>query len=132
DLSALFPNGAARYVAQHNGQVFPSTTIRALARHDSRWHLEMIGDGTATAPKSFDAVVVATQARQAARLLDDVIDANEVRALDQLCYEPITTCYLQYASGFTLAHPFLTLLDDPQHQAWGQFVFDRGQLDPDH
>ncbi len=44
-------------------------------------------------------------------------------------YEAITTCYLQYAPASALALPFYALLDAPEQGHWGQFVFDRGQLD---
>ena len=44
-------------------------------------------------------------------------------------HEPITTCYLHYPSAVKLAIPFYALIDDVQAGQWGQFVFDRGQLD---
>ena len=44
-------------------------------------------------------------------------------------YEPITTCYLQYAPTLRLKRPFYALEDDAASGHWGQFVFDRGQLD---
>jgi len=49
--------------------------------------------------------------------------------LDALTPEPITTCYLQYEAGVRLAQPFFALEDAPETGRWGQFVFDRGQLD---
>ncbi|CAN7313913.1 FAD-dependent oxidoreductase [Pseudoduganella sp. LjRoot289] len=49
--------------------------------------------------------------------------------LEAFEHEAITTCYLQYAPGVRLDLPFYALLDDPLVQHWGQFVFDRGQLD---
>jgi uncharacterized protein with NAD-binding domain and iron-sulfur cluster len=44
-------------------------------------------------------------------------------------YEPITTCYLKYDSTVRLAAPFFALRDHVESAQWGQFVFDRGQLD---
>jgi predicted NAD/FAD-dependent oxidoreductase len=44
-------------------------------------------------------------------------------------YEAITTCYLSYAPTLSLPAPFLALVDDAERAHWGQFVFDRGQLD---
>jgi len=38
--------------------------------------------------------------------------------------------YLQYAAGVRLPLPFCALTDAPHDNRWGQFVFDRGQLDP--
>ncbi len=43
-------------------------------------------------------------------------------------WEPITTVYLQYAAGLRLERPFFALVDQPDAGCWGQFVFDRGQL----
>ena len=45
-------------------------------------------------------------------------------------YESITTCYLQYSPAVKLDIPFYALIDQPEKQHWGQFVFDRGQLHP--
>jgi hypothetical protein len=43
--------------------------------------------------------------------------------------EAITTVYLQYDPATRLDLPFYALLDDPGSHQYGQFVFDRGQLD---
>ena len=43
-------------------------------------------------------------------------------------WESITTVYLQYAADVRLDRPFLALVDQPDAGHWGQFVFDRGQL----
>jgi hypothetical protein len=53
-----------------------------------------------------------------------------VAQLAAFTYEPITTCYLQYDPAVRLAQPFFALEDSPAAGHWGQFVFDRGQLDP--
>ncbi|KQX01301.1 phytoene dehydrogenase [Massilia sp. Root418] len=49
--------------------------------------------------------------------------------LEAFTPEAITTCYLQYGAGVRLDLPFYALLDRPSAGHWGQFVFDRGQLD---
>jgi predicted NAD/FAD-dependent oxidoreductase len=49
--------------------------------------------------------------------------------LASLAYEPIATCYLQYDQSIRLDLPFYALVDDPSAGRWGQFAFDRGQLD---
>jgi uncharacterized protein with NAD-binding domain and iron-sulfur cluster len=56
--------------------------------------------------------------------------AEEI-ATHQFAYEPITTCYLQYAKSTRLDNAFYALLDKADDNAWGQFVFDRGYLNPD-
>src|SRR4051812_22367922 len=44
-------------------------------------------------------------------------------------WDPISTFSLKYAPALRLPLPFCALLDEPEHGIWGQFVFDRGQLD---
>jgi squalene-associated FAD-dependent desaturase len=121
NLGALFPDAAARHIERHHGQVRTGVRIEALARDGERWLL---------AGERFDAVVLATPPNQAARLLDGLPDcaalAQQLAAFD---YEPITTCYLQYEEDVRLSQPMYAL--DDTH-GWGQFVFDRGQLDQGH
>lgn len=79
----------------------------------------------------FDGVVLAASPSAAAALLQPLEPAAELAGqLGALDFEPITTCYLQYPPGTRLPTPFYALVDDPANQRWGQFVFDRGQLDP--
>lgn len=117
DLSALFPDAAIRYVEQHNGSVRLGVHVRAIEHTSSKW----LVDG-----EHFDNVIVATPSWVAAGLLGAHDPAVAAMSFEQ---EPITTCYLQYPSSVQLAIPFYALLDDPQAGQWGQFVFDRGQLD---
>jgi hydroxysqualene dehydroxylase len=123
DLSALFPQQAASYIAQHGGNVQLGTTVRQIRRDAMRWQLTCNDDREA---HHFDAVIVATHSAHAAALLDELIGPEKPTTFT---HEPITTCYLQYAPTLKLARPLFALLDDPQAGAWGQFVFDRGQLD---
>lgn len=50
-------------------------------------------------------------------------------SMTSLNHEPITTCYLRYDPGVALELPLFALRDDPLIGHYGQFVFDRGQLD---
>jgi squalene-associated FAD-dependent desaturase len=125
-LGALFPAAAAAYIERAAGQVRTGAAVDSLALADGAWRLNGEAPG-------FDAVVLATPPQQAARLLaglpgTDTL-AGELRAFD---YEPISTCYLQYAPGERLDQPFYALADDPAAGDWGQFVFDRGQLESGH
>lgn len=125
DLSTLFPVRAAEFIKKHRGQIRLGVQVRRIHRDDGQWRIET-GDSH-TASNQFDSVVVATQPKQAAALLDGLSDTSAIEALD---HEPITTCYLQYAPSLRLQQPFFALADDPARGKWGQFVFDRGQLDP--
>jgi squalene-associated FAD-dependent desaturase len=124
DLSTLFPAQAARFIEQHGGTIHYGATIRRIDQDGTGWRVEV---GSAPGAQRFDAVVMAVQAANAAALLNGLIDTA---ALTGLSYEPITTCYLQYARELRLARPFFALADDGACGEWGQFVFDRGQLDP--
>ncbi|MDQ4624481.1 hydroxysqualene dehydroxylase HpnE [Janthinobacterium lividum] len=125
DLSALLPDAASRYVVQHGGAVRTGAKITALqALPDGRWGLD---DG-----ESFDGVIVATSSVQAASLLQGLHDARLADAIERMqafTPEAISTCYLQYDVSVRLDLPFYALVDAPEQQHWGQFVFDRGQLD---
>jgi squalene-associated FAD-dependent desaturase len=126
DMGALFPQAAARYLEQHGGTVLAGVKASALAPDGDGWRLALTGRDAA-----FDAVVLATPATQTAALLA----AHAPGVADQLsalAYEPIATCYLQYAPSVRLDLPFYALLDDPSRGRWGQFAFDRGQLDAAH
>jgi len=133
DLSSLFPQRAAAFIEERGGNVESGCSIRQLRRNGEQWQLQ--GND---ANLDFDAVVIATPPETAATLLDGSADASLLATLRSFEYEPITTCYLQYASDTRLPRPFFALLDDPENAgknvgntaAWGQFVFDRGQLDP--
>ncbi|HEY4318523.1 MAG TPA: hydroxysqualene dehydroxylase HpnE [Herbaspirillum sp.] len=136
DLSALLPQAAAAFIANAGGAVETGAAVRRIERAPDAtgWLLRF---GNAGSPGSAgdmqhpslaaDRIVVATAPEQASALLNGL---GDTAALDALRYEPITTCYLQYASGTRLPLPFHALLDSVDDAAWGQYVFDRGQLDP--
>jgi squalene-associated FAD-dependent desaturase len=126
NLGALFPGAAGAYVQRSGGQVHTGAAVDSLARVDGTWRLN-------GAPAGFDAVVLATPPLQAARLLAGLPGTEALAAeLGAIGYEPISTCYLQYAPEERLDQPFYALADDPAGGDWGQFVFDRGQLEPGH
>ncbi|OBV37835.1 squalene-associated FAD-dependent desaturase [Janthinobacterium psychrotolerans] len=125
DLSALFPEAAARYVERHGGQVRLGAKVQVLhALADGRWQL----DDT----DAYDRVVLATSSSQAASLLasagEPAVDAV-IAQLQAFTHEAISTCYLRYDGTVRLGLPFYALADAPAQAHWGQFVFDRGQLD---
>jgi squalene-associated FAD-dependent desaturase len=125
-LDVLFPEAARAWLERHGGQVRTGARVRSIAPDGARWRLDADGAGA-----EVDAVVVATAPWQAAGLLRALPLAPGLLAqLDAFAYEPISTVYLQYAPGTRLPLPFCALLDAPQDGAWGQFAFDRGQLDP--
>ena len=122
DLSALFPDAAISYVEKCGGKVHLGVHVRALNHPAHQWHIT--GDDF---DECFDKVIVATPAYAAQTLLSPLNTALS-DALN-FTYEPITTCYLKYDSSVQLDSPFFALRDHAESAQWGQFVFDRGQLD---
>jgi squalene-associated FAD-dependent desaturase len=98
DLSQLFPERAAEFVRRHGGEVRLKETVRDL--------------GALRAQHS--AVVVAVGPHQLKALVPDA---------PEFSYQPIYTCYLQYAGDVRLPLPMLGLAD-----GLVQWVFDRGAL----
>ncbi|PFH12056.1 squalene-associated FAD-dependent desaturase [Collimonas sp. PA-H2] len=129
DLSSLFPQQAAAFIEERGGSLESGRSVKQVRRDGQQWQLQ-----SNDASQNFDAVVIATPPETAATLLDGSASAELLATLRSFAYEPITTCYLQYASATRLPQPFFALVDDPANAsgaaAWGQFVFDRGQLDP--
>ncbi|GAB3376572.1 hydroxysqualene dehydroxylase HpnE [Massilia agri] len=125
DMGSLFPQAAARYVESRGGSVRLGVKAEALVRGEDGWQLTLNGR-----PEAFDAVVLATPASVSAALLaPHPKTAVLSEQLGGFGYEPIATCYLQYDPSLRLELPFYALLDDPAQGRWGQFAFDRGQLD---
>ncbi|MQA37201.1 hydroxysqualene dehydroxylase HpnE [Rugamonas aquatica] len=134
DLSALLPEAAGALVEAHGGSIRTGAKVRALRSIEGRlWQLDISGAAVGGNWSTyFSGVVLATGASQAAALLHEIPDCDTSTVCSQLIAfesEAITTCYLQYDTATRLDLPFFALLDDPDNHQWGQFVFDRGQLD---
>ncbi|UGQ48510.1 hydroxysqualene dehydroxylase HpnE [Massilia endophytica] len=130
DLSALFPDAAAAWLRQRGATVNEGVKVGALRNEGSVWKVNATGASVADGWEGeFDGVVLAASPLAAASLLPAELERLKAR-LAAFEPEPITTCYLQYAPSETLPLPFCALVDDPKTAHWGQFVFDRGQLDP--
>ncbi|MDP3699942.1 MAG: hydroxysqualene dehydroxylase HpnE [Hylemonella sp.] len=124
DLSALFPQAAARWLAQQGASVHVGTRIQSL---------QPVGHTCLIDGQAFDQVLLACPSTEAARLVAGAANAMpDSRALlgwaataAALHFEAITTVYA-WAGSARLKTPMLALRHDAQHPA--QFVFDRGQL----
>jgi squalene-associated FAD-dependent desaturase len=139
DLSALFPDAAARWLAKTHRQtsrVLTGTRVTTLQPMVSGWRLTGQRDGEAF-DQTFDVVIWATGAGPAAQAVQATAAranggmgtaltawANSTAALD---FTAITTVYA-WAPGVRLSRPMLALRSSPAAPA--QFVFDRGQLSP--
>ena len=98
DLSRLFPEPAADYVRGHGGEIRLQSPVKDLG----------------ALRQSFDRVIVAVGPHQLKTLLPQAPEYS---------YQPIYTCYLQYAAGVRLPFPMMGLAD-----GLVQWVFDRGAL----
>ena len=98
DLSRLFPEPAADYVRGHGGEIHLQSPVKDLG----------------ALRQSFDRVIVAVGPHQLKTLLPQAPEYS---------YQPIYTCYLQYAAGVRLPFPMMGLAD-----GLVQWVFDRGAL----
>jgi hydroxysqualene dehydroxylase len=120
DLSTLFPDAAAAYVADRGGEIRMGTTIAAVSTRD-----DCVSLMTGYHEERFASVVVAVGPHQLEALLESAAGATEVLAkVRAFAYEPILTAYLQYGHALPISQPMLKLDGSP-----GQWLIDRGQLD---
>lgn len=131
DLSALFPDAAARWLTQHGGRLERNTRVSSVLPHGSQWRVQ---------GRVFDAALLACSPSNTAQTLDATAFAAPETIADQiqgwnrlaraLQFEAIATVYA-WRAGTRLLQPMLALRsqpDAPDGTAPAQFVFDRGQL----
>lgn len=127
DLSTLLPLPATQFIKRHGGRLHLGVSVKQILRLEDGWQLYHSHNSTQTA-SDFDAVIIATSSQVAAQLLNAHLPDTQHFDLPQ---EAITSCYLQYDADIRLKQPMFALIDDTDRQAFGQFVFDRGQLHAD-
>ena len=103
DLSQLFPEPAAAFVARQGGEVMLRTRVEDLSALRNK----------------YDSVIVAVGPHHLKGLLPGAAHEYE--------YQPIYTCYLQYPRSTRLPFPMLGL-----DGGLVQWVFDRGALTGEH
>ena len=125
DLSALLPDAVERYVHSHGGMVRRGTQVATI-------HPSGAGFCIDAADHVFDAVVFAAPPVHLGRIAGALAPrlGAELDVVGRFAYEPICTVYLKYDRTVTAPRGFVALLDDPARRAYGQWVFDRGALDP--
>lgn len=126
DLTALFPDPAARWLMQHGAQVYTGQRVEQLDWQDGKWYINAQG---------FERVILATSALNSAQTLMECARAapKEIAIPMQtwagtasaLRFESIATVYAWGAQA-RLPHPMLALHNT--REAPAQFVFDRGQF----
>ncbi len=130
DLGALFPEPAAQWLRAHGHAVRSGQRVAALRPVQGGWQVES-GQGS----EAFDAVLLATPAPEAARLVRGAAPLGDAAALqrwadsaDALRHTAIATVYAQRpgSAGALLPCPMLALRATAGRPA--QFVFDRARL----
>ena len=126
DLSALFPDAAARWLEAHGTQIRLGARAPAPRWQAGHWYA---GD------EEFDAIVWATSPAHAVQALSEyapqapknlgIYLERWLRPAQKLQFASIATVYA-HAEGLVLPYAMLALPSSPQAPA--QFVFDRGQL----
>jgi squalene-associated FAD-dependent desaturase len=132
DLSTLFPDAAVSWLRARGAQVQLHTP--ALGLHFGG----AAPRGAAPAVQTRDgllaasAVVLAVPPERCVSLLAEAPPSAwaSLAQLRRLRTAPICTSYLRYSPLTRLARPYFALLDDPARGRYGQWVFDRGALDP--
>lgn len=119
DLSALFPEPAAAWVAARGGEVLTGSRVTAIDPANGGFTVSAGGGD-----RAFSHIVCALPPHQVSAFLVGISALSEVaEAVDRLAYQPIYSVYLRYPSGTRLPAPMLgfesTLL---------QWAFDRGAL----
>ncbi len=130
DLSALFPNAAARWLRQQGAVLHGAIRVRQLEHDGCRWMV----DGA-----SFDQVILATSAPDALHVLDASLAQlapqsrqpieRWMQVTRNLRHAAISTVYA-WGDKIALAQPMLALRSGvgTGMPMPAQFVFDRGQL----
>lgn len=127
DLSATFAEPAVQMLRRRGAAIRLRCPVQRIERVAVGWRLHL-RDGQ----QDVDAVVLALPPARAAELLASAQAAaldEPVAELQAIAAEPIVTVYLRYAPGIGLPFPACALLDDAAASRYGQWVFDRGQLD---
>lgn len=115
DLSTLFPEPAASYIAAHGGEIRTATAVRELRQCGSGFEIV-----TRKSAVRYSNVICAAAPRQAMHLLKLPQLAAFTRFVEQARFEPIYTVYLTYASAPKLDFPMIGLAG-----GLTQWVFDR-------
>jgi hydroxysqualene dehydroxylase len=118
DLSSVFPEAAARFVAAHGGTV-------ALGM---RARVEPLADGVGVTARGRREVYAAAVVAVGPHQLGDTVErtapfAHALDCADALAYEPIATVWLGYSRRTALAAPIIRLDDAP-----GQWAVDRPEV----
>jgi squalene-associated FAD-dependent desaturase len=119
DLSKLFPDPAAEYVAAHGGTVLTGRRVTGIDETENGYAVSW-ADGR----REFSHVVCALPPYHAGAFLIGISAlAETAEAVERLVYQPIYSVYLRYPPEVQLPSPMLGF-----DSALLQWAFDRGVL----
>jgi squalene-associated FAD-dependent desaturase len=121
DLGALFPDAAARFLAERDGEIRVGRSIAGIATVPEG--VELTSGG---ASERFAAAVIAAGPHQVGTLLTGLAAKGAAKLASmtaRFAYEPIVTTFLSYPCTLGVKQPMLKLDGKP-----GQWLFDRAQL----
>jgi hydroxysqualene dehydroxylase len=123
DLSALFPEPAARYVEARGGQVLTGERVTAIDSDDGGYRVETTGGRHA-----FTHVICALPPYRINAFLVGITALTEItETIDRMTYQPIYSVYLGFPEHVRLSTPMLGFDSD-----FLQWAFDRGALCEQH
>jgi squalene-associated FAD-dependent desaturase len=123
DLSALFPEPAARFIAARGGRIAAGCAVHAVSRQSTGFVVRS-QEGEAR----FAQVICALPAYRVPEVLGGVVElAPLLELIGRLRHDPIYSVYLQYSEGVRLPQAMLGLVGGR-----AQWAFDRGQLCGQH
>lgn len=130
-LSALLPDAAEQTLRAAGSDIRLRDPALALqgASGAAGWRVRL-----RSAHVDAHAVVLALPPARCVDLLQGVAAPELAPAIERLAQietAPIATVYLRYPERTRLAHPLLALCERPDAGDYGQWVFDRGALEPD-
>ena len=119
DLSALFPEPAAAWIAQRSGQVRTACRVTAVEPLEDGFVIEAGG-----AREIFTDVICALPPHQINAFLIGITALSEIaETVERFDYQPIHSIWLQYPGAIKLPSPMLGLTGGIVH-----WVFDREAL----
>jgi squalene-associated FAD-dependent desaturase len=119
DLTALFPEPAARYVRARGSEILVGHTVTATSLDDGKFAVSARG-----ARREFTHVICALPPHRLLPALGDLPQLSATTAVvARLKYQPIYSVYLQYPGRIRLPAPMVGLADSLAH-----WLFDRDAI----
>ncbi len=123
DLSALFPEPAARYIETRGGKVLTGERVTAIDPEGTGYVVESSGQR-----RAFSHVICALPSYRVNAFLVGITALSEITdILDRMTYQPIHSVYLGYPEHVHLASAMLGF-----DSALLQWAFDRGAICDQH